>query len=156
MGGGKPQELALGNSSAPARRAGGRVPRSLTKARGAAAALPEGPAHTPGSWIPAVPRAEPPGAGLQTCSSALSHSSGAAFLEQLSPPARACQSARAPATGFSAPGLGAPLPQKVFYRRGAKESASKDNEQHCSSWNGSSLGWEVETCLGGDGSPLGR
>lgn len=43
---------------------------------------------------------------------------------------------------------------QVFTRE--EQSASKEDEEHCSSWNGSSLGWEVETCLGGDGSPLGR
>lgn len=58
MGGGKPQELAQGNSSAPARLAGGRVPRSPTNARRAAAALPEGPAHTPARGSPRFPSTE--------------------------------------------------------------------------------------------------
>lgn len=96
MGGGKPQELALGNSSALARLAGGRVPWSPTKARRAVAALPEGPTHTPSSRSPVAPRAQSKQPRsrtptLQLCTKSLLWST---FLGQLSPPVgrgtRAC------------------------------------------------------------------
>lgn len=49
------------------------------------------------------------------------------------------------------------LPWKVFIvEKQRKASASKEDIKHPNSWKLSSLCWEVETCLGGGGSPLGR
>lgn len=46
--------------------------------------------------------------------------------------------------------------RRFFTGEEERKSASKEEKKHCSSWSDSSLGWEFETCLGGDGSPLGR
>lgn len=64
------------------------MPRSPTKARCAAAALPEGPTHTPRSRIPVVPRAQSKHPRSRTptlwfCTKSLLRST---LLGQLAPP----------------------------------------------------------------------
>lgn len=137
------------------------MPRSPTKACRAAAALPEGPTHTPSSRIPAVPRAEskPPRSrtpNLSFCIKSLLWSTfpGTALPSGGKRNRSLLVSCMLRPQAVRAPGLGALLPEKVFTREEQRKVLQKRTRNIAALGTAPVLAGKLRHALEGMGVPL--